>query len=179
MKALLDAVAPQALNILAPMLLAALGWLSLKLSSYIKAHTQNARIQGILLRLNDAATTAVESVEQTVVASLKASAQSGNLGRSAAEEAKRAAVLQVEATLGGQKGLAEAMQILGITSLDDLKNLIGSKIEAHVLKLPAGPADTAAPRSQDDVVTGNILPPMTVASTMQPPTGIVIVPPKP
>lgn len=145
MKAFLTSIAPQALDILAPVLVAALGWLSFRLSAYIRAHTQNARVQGVLLRLNDAATTAVESVEQTIVASLQASARSGKLDKYAAEEAKRAAVLQVEATLGGQKGLAEAMQILGITSLDDLKNLIGSKIEARVLKLPeTAPTNTAA-----------------------------------
>ena len=158
MKAFLASLAPQLLDILAPVLVAALGWLSYRLSTYIKAHTQNARVQGILLRLNDAATTAVESVEQTVVESLQASARNGKLDRGAAEQAKRAAVLQVEATMGGTKGLSTAMQILGIALSADMENLIGSKIEAHVLKMPSTIASeyvplavplVQAPRGQD------------------------------
>jgi hypothetical protein len=137
MKDFLASLAPQVLDILGPMLIAALTYASVRLAAYIKAHTENVRAQGILLRLNDAVATGVDSVEQTVVSTLQASTVDGRLSPQAAGKAKDAAIALIKAQLG-DKGLAELIAILGVAPAA-VDGVISSKVEASVGKLPDSP----------------------------------------
>jgi hypothetical protein len=134
MNQFLTTAAPKILEILTPLFLAALTWASFQLANYIKAHTKNLQTQAILLRLNDAVATAVESVEQTTVARFKNN--SGNsLSSDEGATAKDTALEQVKMSLGSQ-GLSEAMRLFDIKRSSTLEDIMGAKIEAHVLKLP-------------------------------------------
>ena len=125
---------PEILNVFGSLLLSVLGLAAYHASAWIKIHTKNARVQGILLRLNDAVFTAVESVEQVTVAALKAN---GNLlTLNGATIAKKAALSAIKMHLGSQ-GIAEVKAILGVHS-DDLDSFLGARVEARVLKMPEG-----------------------------------------
>jgi hypothetical protein len=165
MKDFLASLAPQVLDILGPMLIAALTYASVRLAAYIKAHTENVRAQGILLRLNDAVATGVGSVEQTVVSTLQANTVDGRLSPQAAGKAKDAAIALIKAQLG-DKGLAELIAILGVAPAA-VDGVISSKVEASVGKLPDSPprpsnsgavVPTGKMRDPDEDITKDIPP---------------------
>lgn len=124
---------------LSPALLALIGWLSLKLAALIKAKTDNAYVQGVLLRLNDAVWVAVREVEQTLVATLKATEANGKLTETARMNAKSAAIATIKEHLG-PKGLAELAEVLGLTG-QAVDAFLGKRVEAAVnaSKAPAVP----------------------------------------
>jgi hypothetical protein len=143
MKAFLASLAPQLLDILAPVLVAALGWVFVRLAAYIKAHTKNARVQGILLRLNDATFTAVSSLEQTVVTAAKESTSDGRLTVRSGEVVKAAAMAAIKSHLGPQ-GIGELKAILGVQDAD-LDSFLSSRIESSVLHMPVSIDTVVAP----------------------------------
>ena len=132
MKNFFASLAPEIFDILRPLFLASLTWAVVKLVAYINAHTKTLQTQAVLLRLNDAVATAVESVEQTMVAKLRDDA--GKLG-AASVDVKSAAVEQIKSNLG-TAGLSGTMVVLGIESSKVMDDVLGAKVEAHVLKLP-------------------------------------------
>ena len=134
MKAFIASITPQLLDALGTLFLAALTWASVRLAAYIYAHTKNARVQGILLRLNDAVATAVRSLEQTVVATAKASAGNGQLTCDIAKGVKDAAIAAIKLHLGPQ-GIGELRAILGVKS-EDLDTFLSERIESQVLTAP-------------------------------------------
>ena len=134
MKALLASIAPQVLDVLTPLFLAALSWASVQLAIYIRAHAKNVAVQGVLLRLNDATYTAVGAVEQTVVAAAKASEIDGRLTGASAAAAKQAALDEIKSHLGA-KGLAELTKILGVKP-EDLAAFLSSRVESAVQSMP-------------------------------------------
>jgi len=134
MKALLASVTPQILDLLTTVLLAALGWVCVRLASFIKAHTKNAQVQGILLRLNDAVFAAVGALEQTMVVAAKVAASDGQLTKSDGAAVKAAALANVKSHLGPQ-GIAELQAILDVQPAA-LDSYLSSRIEAQVLQLP-------------------------------------------
>jgi hypothetical protein len=134
MKALLASIIPQALDLLTPVFLAVIGWLSFQAAGWIRAHTKNAQVQGILLRLDDAVATAVGSLEQTVVVAAKSAAADGQLTKADGAAVKAAALAEIKSHLG-PKGIAELQAILGIKP-DGLDSFLSSRIEASVLQMP-------------------------------------------
>ena len=148
MKALLASITPQILDLMTPVLLAALGWLSWRAAGWIKAHTKNAQVQGILLRLDDAVFTAVSALEQTVVVAAKTAARDGQLTKSDGAAVKAAALAEIKSHLG-PKGIAELQAILGVQP-DGLDSFISSRIEASVLQMPVVTQVPEAP--QQDAV---------------------------
>ena len=147
MKALIASITPQLLDLLTPVLLAALGWLSWRAAGWIKAHTKNAQVQGILLRLDDAVFTAVSSLEQTVVVAAKTAASDGQLTKSDGAAVKAAALAEIKSHLG-PKGIAELQAILGIKA-DGLDSFLSSRIEASVLQMPVVTQVPVAPQQVD------------------------------
>lgn len=126
MKAQLGSLAITAVQALAPVLMALVGLLALKLHQYIAAKVKNTMVQGILTRLNDTAMTVVQEVEQTVVSKLDPTKPLADNGKAA----KDAAVASLKTHLG-QKGLDEVKQVLGIGDTD-LEKVIVSIIESKV-----------------------------------------------
>jgi hypothetical protein len=143
MKALIASIAPQLIEGIGAVFAAIVTMACYRLSGYIKAHTKNARVQGILLRLNDATFTAVSALEQTVVATAKAQTASGMLTRSAASAVKAAALENIKTHLGPQ-GLGELKAILGVQDVD-LDAFIAARIESSVLTMPVAIDHVAAP----------------------------------
>lgn len=133
-KTFLETHGPAILNALGSILLSLLGLASYRVSTWIKAHTRNLRVQGMLLRLDDAVFNAVEAVEQVTVASLVASAKDGRLSSNGAAIAKEAALSTIKQHLGPQ-GIAELQAILGVHP-DSLDSFLGTRVEARVLKMP-------------------------------------------
>jgi hypothetical protein len=134
MKALIASIVPEILDLLTPVLLAVFGWLSWRAAGWINAYTKNAKLKGILLRLDDAVFTAVSALEQTVVVAAKTAASDGQLTKSDGAAVKAAALAEIKSHLG-QKGIAELQAILGVKP-EGLDSFLSSRIEASVLQLP-------------------------------------------
>jgi hypothetical protein len=60
-------VALTALQVVSPVLVAALTWAAAKLASFIRSKVDNEYLRGVLVRLDDAVITAVKDLQQTVV----------------------------------------------------------------------------------------------------------------
>ena len=65
-------VALMALQVVAPVFMAALTWAAAKLAALIRSKVDNEYLRGALVRLDDAVFTAVKELQQTVVAEVKA-----------------------------------------------------------------------------------------------------------
>lgn len=98
---------------LSPLLLAALSWLSLRIAALISAKVKNERVQGILVRLDDAVFLAVREVEQVFVSMLKTASEDGVLTAEERRQAKDAA-LQAARSYLGTRGLAELGKVLRV-----------------------------------------------------------------
>lgn len=130
------------IEILAPILMAALTYAAARLSLYIQAKTKNEWLKGALVRLDDAVVTVVREIQQTVVDAIKAANADGKITPAEITEIKEAALKAVKTHLG-TKGLLELAKILGLSD-GALDGLITSKIEAAVHDLKA--ADPTKPR---------------------------------
>jgi len=121
------------LGALSPIVVALLGWVSVKLSGLIKAKTNNAMLEGVLVRLNDTIWAAVKDAEQTMRVELTKAKADGDITKEEYAHIKASVVANIRAHLG-MKGLLEIMSVLG---LDDngVTKLIGSKVEAAVLDM--------------------------------------------
>ena len=122
---------------LSPLLLAALSWLSLRIAALINAKVKNERIQGILLRLDDAVFLAVREVEQVFVSMLKTASEDGVLTAEERRQAKDAALRAARSYLG-TRGLAELGKVLGLPE-DEVDRVIGGRVEAAVYNMRAQP----------------------------------------
>jgi hypothetical protein len=118
------------LEILSPLLLAALTWAAAKLAQLIRAKVQNEYLKGVLVRLDDAVFTAVKDMQQTVVEQIKAASADGKITDDEKKQIKDKALAAVKSHLG-TKGLAEAAAILGLGG-SALEGLLSSKVEAAV-----------------------------------------------
>jgi len=118
------------LEILSPLLLAALTWAAAKLAQLIRAKVQNEYLKGVLVRLDDAVFTAVKDMQQTVVEQIKAASADGKITDDEKKQIKEKALASVKSHLG-TKGLAEAAAILGLGG-SALEGLLSSKVEAAV-----------------------------------------------
>lgn len=120
-------LALQALMLLGPALLALLGYGVVKLNQLIAAKVKNEAIKGILSRLDQAALDAVKSVYQSYVEPLKAA---GALDDAAKAKAKAAALENIKGFMG-EKGIKEAMKVLGLEG-DKMDDALANKVEAVI-----------------------------------------------
>lgn len=118
------------LEVLAPILVAGLTWLSAKLAQLIKAKVKNEYLRGVLVRLDEAVFTAVKELQQTVVDAIKEATADGKITEAEKQRIKQAAIDNVKSHLG-PKGLEELGHILGLGS-GSVDGLIASKVEAAV-----------------------------------------------
>lgn len=107
---------------------AALTWLCAWASRWFYVRAKNERVKGILLRLNDAAGTAVAEIEQSAVKALKAASPDGKLTAATAAAVKDAAITSLKGHLG-PKGVEELKTVLGVS---DVEAALNSRIESAV-----------------------------------------------
>lgn len=136
----------KAVELLAPVLLALLSWLSVKAIQWIGARIQNEYLKGALERLNAAVADAVKELEQTTVRALKEAAKDGKITREEAQKIKLDAIASVKDYLG-QKGVAAIARVVGREAFE---KMVQSKIEAylHDVKL----FDSLTPPSSEQTV---------------------------
>jgi hypothetical protein len=134
----------EALPAIETALAALLSWAAIELTRWIRAHTANTIVSGILTRLTDVVRQVVADVAQTAADDLKRATSPDSPGgrKITADEAaglKADAIAKVKSYLG-PKGIALLMKTSGIRSASALDDMIGSKIEAEVraLKTPGG-----------------------------------------
>lgn len=105
---------------------------------FLLAHTKNVQVQGVITRLDQAATAAVRQVAQTEVDGLKSASAGGTLTPEQARAASAHALEIVKANLGAD-GVAQLKKILGV---DDVGALIATHNEAAVHKIANEDAPT-------------------------------------
>lgn len=127
----------RAVEALSPLLLAALGWLSLQVAAFINTHVRNERLRGVLARVDDAVFVAVREIEQVYVSRLKNASADGELTPDERKDAKDAAVAAARSYLGA-RGLVDLGKVLGIP-LDDVDRVVSARVEAAVYNLRAQP----------------------------------------
>ena len=129
---------------------ALLGWISVRVSAWLKAKTKNESIGGALARLTDSVFTAVKLVNQTLKREIEAAKAVGSAGGTAitaseAQHLKDAVWAAVLAEYGGMGGLTKALGVLGLSG-DGLTSMVNGKIEAavHDTKVLASPQKPAS-----------------------------------
>lgn len=120
---------------LAPVVVALIGLASLKATQWITAHTKNAALQGVLVRLNEAVTASVSDVAQSYADELKAASEDGKLSIAEAAEAKANALAKTRALLG-PAGVKELAKVLGLEPGGPVNDYLNAKIEQTVRELP-------------------------------------------
>jgi len=128
-----EALALPVLLALSAALIALLAWANKKLGSFVDSKVDNDYLNGVLKKLATLVTTVVQELNQTVVDKLKSDS---DWNAETAAEVKALALANIKEYLG-PKGLAEVMDILGLTDGSLLDKLIGSLIEAKVNELKA------------------------------------------
>jgi hypothetical protein len=127
------------LQILSPILLAALTWVAAKAAQYIQAKVKNEYLRGVLVRLDDAVLTVVREVQQVTVEAIKSGSADGKLTPDERARVKQAAIDSVKSHLG-MKGISELAKILGLES-GAVDKLLSTRVEAAVHDLKASRAN--------------------------------------
>lgn len=125
-------------EILAPIVTALLGWLSYRLSEYIKSKTKSQRAALVAGRLCELLGSLVAEAEQTLVSEMKRSKSStsedgARLTKSEAAGV-RLAVLTKAKTYLGKKGLDEITSALSVER-EAVSHYLETKVEQAVLNL--------------------------------------------
>ena len=118
------------LEILSPVLLAALTWAAAKLAQLIRAKVKSEYLRGALVRLDDAVFTAVKDLQQSVVEEIKAASADGKITDDEKKRIKEKALVSVKSHLG-TKGLSELATVLGLDG-GAIEGFLSSKVEAAV-----------------------------------------------
>jgi len=119
-----------ALQIVSPLLIAALTWAAAKLASYIKSKVNSEYLRGVLVRLDEAVVTAVKGLQQTVVDEIKAANADGKITEAEKKRIKDSALANVKSYLGA-KGINVLSEVLGLSG-GALDGFLSSKIESAV-----------------------------------------------
>jgi hypothetical protein len=130
------------LQVLSPILLAALTWVAAKIAQYIQAKVKNEYLRGVLVRLDDAVLAAVREVQQVTVEAIKSASADGKLTAEERARVKQAALDSVKSHLG-MKGIAELAKILGLES-GAIEKLLSTRVEAAVHDLKVSRANGVA-----------------------------------
>jgi tellurite resistance protein len=119
-----------ALQVVSPILVAALTWAAARLASFIRSRVDNEYLRGVLIRLDEATLVAVKDLQGTVVAEIKAASADGKISDAEKQRIKAAAVSNVKSYLGTQ-GIHILGQVLGLSD-GALDRFLGAKVEAAV-----------------------------------------------
>jgi hypothetical protein len=149
-------VALMALQVAAPVLMAALSWAAAKLATLIRSKVDNEYLRGALVRLDDAVLTAVKELQQTVVAEVKAASADGKIDDAERKRIKDTALANVKSYLG-PKVLAVLAELLGLSG-GTLEQFLGSRIEAAVHDLRVTERAVSGPNTTTAPATGAALP---------------------
>lgn len=115
---------------ISPLLLAALTWLSVKASGWVKAKTNNTTIGGMLGRATTLAFTVVKEAQQVFVKQMKDDSKDGVWTDVEKAKAKKMAMDSLKSHLG-MKGLKELGQVLGLNG-EGIEGFLSSQIESAV-----------------------------------------------
>jgi hypothetical protein len=118
------------LEILSPVLLAALTWAAAKLAQLIRVKVRSEYLRQVLVRVDEAVYTAVKDVQQSVVEEIKAASADGKITDEEKKRIKERAITSVRSHLG-PKGITEIGTILGLDA-GALEGFLSSKVEAAV-----------------------------------------------
>lgn len=137
----------QLFDLLYPVLLALVGWLSVFLQKLINAKAKNALVAGILGRFKESVLSAVKKVGGTLKASiLKAKDPSSPGGTTITEEEGKqcfdAVLDELKAEYGGWDGIKEFLAILG---LGNVEQWVATQVEAAVHDVNVTVAASKAP----------------------------------
>ncbi len=127
------AFAGKALVALSPVLLAALSWLSFKLSQLINAKVRGEALRTTLLRVDDAVTAAVRETQQVLVDKLKPTTADGVLTEDERRQVRQAVLDSIRWQLG-MRGIAEASKVLGFRN-GEIERFLSTRVEASVHQL--------------------------------------------
>jgi len=123
-------IALMALQVVAPVLVAALTWATAKLATLIRRKVDNEYLRGVLVRLDEAVLTAVKGLQQTVVDDIKAVSLDGKITIGEKRRIKETAIANVRSYLG-PKGIRVLAEVLGLSGAA-LDRFLDSKVEAAV-----------------------------------------------
>lgn len=126
----LDSIGWKLFEILSPVLLLGLTWLSARAAQLIAAKVKNEYLKGVLVRLDDAVVSAVRETQQVTVEALKAANADGRLTPEERAQAKQAALDSLKSHLG-IKGLGELAKVLGLEG-GAIEKVLSSRVEAAV-----------------------------------------------
>jgi len=124
-------ICKHAVNILSPLLMAALTWASARFGQLITSRLRSERVRAVLLRLDDAIAAIVREVQQVTINVLKA--QGGGVPRDMHARLRVATLASVKAYLG-PKGIEDAHRALGLDRAA-FDAFVTTRIEAAVLDL--------------------------------------------
>jgi len=123
-------------ELLSPVLTVLIGWIAVKLNSFLSTKIKNETLAGVVARFSDSVFVAVKKVNQTLRDEIVAAKKPGSAGGSkiTPEEASklRAAVWEeLKSEYGGMVGLSK---VLGILKLEEasLAKWVDNRIEAAV-----------------------------------------------
>lgn len=125
----MEALAIMALKALLPILLT---WATARWDHWVRTKVKNEKLQALLLRVDDAASTAVLSVGQTYADALTRAAADGKITKGEADEAKRRAVAEAKRQLGPE-GWEQWCKLMGNES--KAEDGLSARIEAALKKV--------------------------------------------
>ena len=120
-------IANQLMVIFSPLLMALASLAVMKLNAYIAEKSKNEKLNACLFRLDDAVLTAVKSINQAYVSSLRAA----NKFDAEAQAVAKAAAVQAAKDFLGEQGLKAAKDILHL-SAEAVEEALINKVEAAV-----------------------------------------------
>jgi hypothetical protein len=129
-------ICTHAINVLAPLLMAALTWASTRLAQLINARVRSERTRAVLLRIDDAIAAIIREIQQVTIDDLKAHTPDGQLPFAIRARLKFSALTSVKAYLG-PKGIDEAVRALGLDRRA-FDAFVSTRIEAAILDLKNG-----------------------------------------
>lgn len=125
-----------AVQILSPLLMAAVTWASTRLAQLISARIRSERVRAVLDRLDDAILAITGEIQQVTIGDIKALTPDGQLPPSVRARLKVASVATVKAYLG-PKGVDEALRVLALDA-SAFESFVRTRIEAAVFALKRG-----------------------------------------
>jgi cobalamin biosynthesis protein CbiG len=126
-------ICTHALNLLSPLLMAAVTWASTKLAHLISARVRNERVRAVLLRLDDAIAVIIREIQQVTINEIKALTPDGHVPLTVRAQLKVASLASVKAYLG-PKGIDEAIRALNLDPAA-FDAFVATRVEAAVLDL--------------------------------------------
>jgi hypothetical protein len=137
-------------ELLSPVALAGLTWLSVKAAQLFAARIKSEHVTRVLLLVDNVVLAAAREVQQVLVDKLKAINPDGDLTSEQGAQAKQAALDSAKAQLGAQ-GLADIAATFGLDH-GAVDRMLGTRVEAAVHRLKASTRVVQDPGTAGDAV---------------------------